>query len=474
MLKKLFTLLFLIAFLDGNAQCFTTVASSNYTIIARKSDGTLWAIGRNQYGTAGNGTAALVSQLTQIGSDSDWTNSISMSFFCAFAIKSDGTLWTWGIKEPQMGIGPLNDNNIIMPTQVGTDSDWKKVGAGINYTIAIKEDGTLWSWGSNQEGALGTNNLDDNFISYVPMQVGTNANWSNVYANGEGHISLAIKENGTLWSWGTPSPYLLGYPNSHLNNSYRSPHQIGTDTDWMQVSVSNQFSAALKNNGTLFAWGTTSTSLFGNGLPQYTTFNSPLPVQIGTDSDWTQFTVGHASLLALKSNGTRWGWGQNSSYQLGAGSNTFISTPTQLDTDSDWLYLHNDSLLGAAQGIRQDNSLYCWGFYYHLSTALPVPALVGSLCSLSTNDFNEKNIIKTYPNPVEDVVTILLNEYNIDKINVRVLNNLGQIVFEVKNIEINNLNEFQLDLRNLKSGLYFLNINNDNEKVKYLYKIIKK
>jgi alpha-tubulin suppressor-like RCC1 family protein len=113
----------------------------------------------------------------QIGTLSNWSkvSSSSGSFFAA-AIKTDGTLWTWGNNTfGQLGLGDLTHRS--SPTQVGTLSNWSKISCGQFHTAAVKTDGTLWTWGLNAQGRLG---LLDTTNRSSPMQVGTLSNWSNV------------------------------------------------------------------------------------------------------------------------------------------------------------------------------------------------------------------------------------------------------------------------------------------------------
>ena len=111
------------------------------------------------------------------------------------AIKTDGTLWSWGYNGwGQLGLGDTTQRTT--PTQVGTETTWASVSGGDYYTIAIKTDGTLWSWGYNSYGQLG---LGDTSQRSTTTQVGTETTWASV--SGAGSHTIAIKTDGTLWSW---------------------------------------------------------------------------------------------------------------------------------------------------------------------------------------------------------------------------------------------------------------------------------
>jgi len=121
----------------------------------------------------------------------------------AAAIRNDGTLWTWGDNHSgSMGVAVSSSN---IPIQVGTDSNWVQVSCGLNYTLALKTDTTLWGVGANSEGQLGVGDLSDKLVF---TQVLGN-NWSpRIFAGGL-RTSYAIKNNGTLWAWGSRGNFTL-------------------------------------------------------------------------------------------------------------------------------------------------------------------------------------------------------------------------------------------------------------------------
>jgi alpha-tubulin suppressor-like RCC1 family protein len=471
-MKKFISLLFFV-FLSHNSftQCYTTVVTqgSGGDIIAKRTDGSIWGRGPNLYGNLGNGTTGFVNALTQIGTDTNWTNTISAGGNNTFAIKTNGTLWVWGQNNGgSLGLGLTDVTTIVPLTQVGTATTWIKVVTFGRTPLAIKNDGTLWSWGTNIEGKLGTGNTNNSYQVTVPTQVGTTTNWQSVYAGTAGNF--AIKTDGTLWSWGSESPVQLGYPDANVNNAYRIPHQVGTDTNWATVSVGSSITCGIKTDGTLWAWGSTNFGsanyLFGNGIETYTSIT---PIQIGTDTNWATISVDSYTITALKSNGTRWGWGYNTQYQLGMGlgMNTLVTVPTQSDTATDWVYTNYYI------GLKQNSSLYYWFYLSPGGAGLQVftPTLYGTDCSLATKDFTASDI-SVYPNPVSTIATIRLNEIVGNNCEVKVVNNLGQTVYEDKKILLNDANEFLLNMANIPSGVYTVRIKSNTKVLQT--KIIKK
>lgn len=166
--------------------------SAGYTFTAAiKTDGTLWTWGRSNTGQLGLGDVADRSSPVQVGTQTNWKY-VSAGVSSALAIKTDGSLWGWGRNvSGQLGLGDIVDRS--SPVQVGTLTNWKQVSAGgTSYvsTAAIKTDGTLWGWGINVYGPIG---VGDQFNRSSPVQVGTLTNWTQVSAGGSLGSTMAIK-----------------------------------------------------------------------------------------------------------------------------------------------------------------------------------------------------------------------------------------------------------------------------------------
>lgn len=452
---KLLVFLFLISN-NSFAQCYSKIVCYSRNFIALQTDGTMWSKGNGYGGFLGFGNNNPVVAFTQIGSDSNWTENISTNGVNVFAIKTDGTLWVWGsnYQSGSAGLGTYDDLGYFTPTQVGTDSNWAKVTSGISFTLAIKTNGTLWAWGENQAGKLGIGNLDNSYKTNIPIQVGTDTNWAKIFAESS-TCAYSIKTDGTLWSWGNSGNF-IGYAGASDNNNYRTPHQVGTDT-WLTTAAgfTGSMTDGIKSDGSLWAWGSSDfqTYMFGNGIDPY---SSQTPVRIGNDSDWKEVHLGSTTTIALKTNGTRWGWGRNSNlYQLGTGMIGNVTVPAQLDQDTDWKTLNMDPYRNFGDGIKVNNALYHWG-YDHLNVEMPTPTLFSTtICTLGLEDFRQNSMI-VYPNPIVDFTTIRLNESLDSEVHVSIIDQLGQELLS-KKIEVVN-QEFILNLNNYASGIYFLTL----------------
>jgi alpha-tubulin suppressor-like RCC1 family protein len=176
--------------------------------------------------------------------------------------------------------------------QVGALTAWSQIAAGALHSLAVKTDGTLWSWGSNSYGQLG---LGDGYTisRSSPVQVGALTNWADVAA-GYSH-SIAVKTDGTLWSWGNNGSGRLGQNNT-INRS--SPVQVGALTGWVQASGASESSSAVKNDGTLWSWGRNNNGQLGLN----DTANRSSPVQVGALATWSKIAIGSRAehMLVLK------------------------------------------------------------------------------------------------------------------------------------------------------------------------------
>ena len=261
--------------------------------IATKTDGTLWSWGSNFYGQLGlNEQGNYRSSPTQIGTSTDWSHVAGDQTI--YAIKTDGTLWSWGYN----GLGNLGrslptSTHSSSPTQVGSNTNWSTISAAFAGVKAIKTDGTLWSWGDNSYGTYGTN---DNVLKSSPAQVGSDTNWSIVSTGDE--VGTAIKTDGTLWAWGRNFEGQLGLNESGTYARKSSPTQVGSSTNWQSISAGKKFTLGIKTDGTLWGWG--YNAVFNPHLGLNDATNRSSPTQIGSSTGWKLISAGSYHSLAAK------------------------------------------------------------------------------------------------------------------------------------------------------------------------------
>jgi len=309
-----------------------------YTL-AVKTDGTLWAWGRNPSGQLGDGTTTNRSSPVQIGALTNWSKVCAGRSGESFAIKTDGTLWSWGTNaRGQLGLG--NTTYYSSPKQIGALTSWASLSTnGVDECCgAVKTDGTLWVWGRNSAGELG---LGNRTYYSSPKQLGALTNWSKIQMSNS--ISFAIKTDGTLWSWGSGGSGQLGLGNTTY---YSSPKQVGSLTNWSTISASYFGPFSIKTDGTLWGWGNGTVGRLG--LNNRTSYSSPK--QIGALTTWALSNAGDSVSLAVKTDGTLWMWGDNSNGALGLGNTTNYSSPKQVGSSTNWLRASTGGLFTIALG----------------------------------------------------------------------------------------------------------------------------
>jgi alpha-tubulin suppressor-like RCC1 family protein len=289
--------------------------------IALKTNGTLWSCGSNDNGELGVGGYESRNTFSQIGTNSDWISIAAGGDKLGshtIARKTNGTIWTWGYNDfGQLGLKDLDKRD--QPCQVGIESDWSLLALGGYHSAGLKTNGTIWVWGQNTYGQLGLGDSDTGIDRNTPTQIGSNSDWFSI-AEGESN-TIAGKVNGTLWAWGYNYNGQLGLGDTMNRNT---PTQIGFDSDWYIILTGDIHTLARKTNGTLWVWGSNFYGELGLGdsLDRYT------PIQMGSEIDWSAITAGYSHTIALRNNGTIWSWGQNNCGQLGLGDTIDRNVPT--------------------------------------------------------------------------------------------------------------------------------------------------
>ncbi|TLM99222.1 MAG: hypothetical protein FDZ75_00595, partial [Actinobacteria bacterium] len=330
--------------------------------------GTLWGWGYNASGQIGDGTESGDSypattnyrdQPTRVASSAKWKRAYAGSGSFSMAIRDDGVLFGWGDNTyGQLGNG--TKTNVNLPVRVVGDGTWTEVAPGPYHAAGIKSDGTLWAWGEGSNGQLGQGNYSQ--IS-TPTQIGTDSNWVSV-STGAG-TTFAVKADGTMWSCGNNYYGELGQGTEAPVTRVMSMQQIGTDTDWAKVASLGGHTLALKSDHTLWAWGKhpSWSYVLGSADVVY----SKVPIRIGTDSDWVDIAVGSNNSAAKKSDGTWWAWGEDSNGQLGNGANGASKIPEKVVSATNWDILSFGN--GTMVGLTPSGSLMGAGGVEALATA---------------------------------------------------------------------------------------------------------
>lgn len=312
--------------------------------LAIADDGTLWSWGKNDHGQLGLGDTTDRNAPVRVSADTTWV-AVAAGHAHSIALKSDGSLWVVGDNGyGQLGI-PGEQYSTLQ--RVGTDDDWVAIGAGDDFTLAIKADRSLWTWGRNRFGQLGRG---DYAQEDVPGRV-PGSGW--VLAAGGADHAVAIKEDGSLWAWGVNTYGQLG--NGTTQGYVPQPQRVGADNDWLLASagVGGGAIVAIKADGTLWGWGRNISGELGlNGQEALT------PRKLGPANDWVDVATGSGFTIALKADGILWASGANARGRLGIPDESNYYEFTQVP-GSGWQYVATGD--SHALAIGPEGALYSWG-----------------------------------------------------------------------------------------------------------------
>ena len=329
---------------------------TDYWLIDNFVGDTLWGWGAKNAGRLGNndgGNGAINDQITTFAGGTTW-KSVAGGAGHSAAIKTDGTLWTFGWNNgAELGI----NNTTVTPSPVTTfagGTNWKQVAAGYPFTAAIKTNGSLWTWGRNSDGRLGTN---DTINRSTPVTTFAGGNtWKQVSVGGN-HMA-AIKTDGSLWVWGRNAEGQLGINLGNVNRSTPVTTFIGGN-DWKSVAAGKLNTAAIKTDGSLWTWGHNNNAQLG--INAAGTRSTPVTTFAG-GNNWKSVAAGY-HMAAIKTDGSLWTWGLGSEGSLGNNANTNRSTPvTTFAGGNNWKYVSLGSDGGGhTAAIKTDGTLWMWG-----------------------------------------------------------------------------------------------------------------
>lgn len=311
---------------------------------------------------------------------------LDISGLCAMAVDDEGTLWTWGynrygqLGNDDQGDWEDEDGNLCQTVPASILEEVRSVALGDFHGAAVKEDGTLWTWGCNDHCQVGQKRVNDKEVlwywtyfiphrSVTPYQTVPVQIMEDVASVSAGdYFTAAVKEDGTLWMWGDNNYGQLGaaQEKNQKNSTGGACRKTPTLTmeDVAAVACGAYHTLILKTDGTLWACGHNGYGQLGAG----DTTDRDDPVQVMTDV--AAISAGFGFSAALKTDGSLWTWGRNDDGQLGTGDTQDRSEPVQV--------MDNVAQISAGSShmaaIKTDGTLWTWGFdqFNQLGTGQPL------------------------------------------------------------------------------------------------------
>ena len=336
------------------ASAFATapmVSAGGLHTVALRSDGTVWTWGTNLTGTLGDGTISLgrntpvrVQGLTNI-------RAIAAGDLYTLALRSDGTVWAWGDNwHGQLGDGTIDSRT--RPVQVHGLTDVTAIAAGLQHSVALRSDGTVWTWGNGSSGQLGDGSRSAG--RRTPVQVYDLDNVIAIAAGGRHTVALRV--DGSVWTWGANEEGQLGAGIGRWDHFRAMPVEVPELNNVTRIATGRHHTVALRNDGTVWAWGRNGSGQLGDG----TRYTRNTPVQVQEITSVTAIAAGGDHSLASRRDATLWTWGANWAGQLGDGS---LSDGRTISVQMQSLS-HMTSMAGGegyTVALRNDGTVWAWG-----------------------------------------------------------------------------------------------------------------
>ncbi len=221
----------------------------------------LYCWGNNSEGVLGTGEYGMHTSSNvpkRAGEDSDWEK-VYAGRASTCASKGDGSIYCWGKLFDKWG-NP--DYSKLSPTIFEKDKKWLDFSKGYDHTCGVSKEGELYCWGNNADWQLGLGQDSAKKVTEV-TKVNDEKDWDRISA-GDQH-TCAVKSNGTLYCWGINTFGQLGTGEVGRDTSKYVPTKIGHDSDWIDVHTGTFHTCALKKSGTVYCWGQNVDGQIGTG-----------------------------------------------------------------------------------------------------------------------------------------------------------------------------------------------------------------
>ena len=354
------------------------IASVSFTLVV-KADGTVVGWGPDADGQAARPGSARGAITTPVTIDLPGKAlQVAIGETTAYALLEDGTVVAWGPNdEGQLGNGPMGATGelgrypkpSVTPVRVTGLTDIIQIEAGAKHGLALRKDGTVWAWGTRDDGALGDGQPKTlrPVMAIGPTQVPGLQGITKI-SSGWRH-NLALRSDGRVMSWGLNQDGQLG--NGTRTNGWLPAEVSGLDrvvaiATGMGSAGGNSFSGAVRDDGTVWLWGTATSGVMGDGnepeAPDSPGGRILLPQQLKSLTNVKALSLGFGHAAALLRDGSLWMWGFNGYGQIGVASpdSSYHPKPVKVTGISNVTAIHVGGMRSFA--VRTDGSLWIWGF----------------------------------------------------------------------------------------------------------------
>jgi alpha-tubulin suppressor-like RCC1 family protein len=332
---------------------YSSIEAGTGHACAVRIDGTLWCWGENRFGQIGDGGDESAISPVQVGIETDWT-AVSAGATHTCGIRGRGTLWCWG--NGYAGRLGSDVSGSKTPLQVGDGQDWIAVAAGGSHTCGIRSDQALRCWGDNGSGQLGSSSFSTHVPTLIaPTNFGGDDLWIRV-ASGYRH-ACAVRTDGRLFCWGSNQFLQLGIGSLPTPDQNRPRAVAGFS--WSAIAAGTMHTCGVHTgfgDGELRCWGSdVEGQVGGHDDPESDLQGTPRAVG---DLDWAAVTAGGEATCGLKMDGSRWCWGRNQLGQLGDETQADRPAPS-VAAGSGWAAVSaGDEFMC---GLDEDQFVSCWG-----------------------------------------------------------------------------------------------------------------
>lgn len=292
------------------------VQAGAYHTVAVRTDGTVWGWGSNYYGQLARAANTVGFTMPVAVPGISNVRALSAGQSHTSAVTNAGTVWGWG---------SLPGRASVTPVQVAGLQNVLTVVSGNDFILALKADGTVWGWGGNGFGQLGIGKRTD--VVSTPVQVG---GLNQVVSVSAGYVhALALRKDGSVWSWGSDTYGVLA---SRGGKPYTAqpvqglPTPVNGASGVKAIAAGTYNSAILYTDGSVWAWGDNSAGQLGNGG----TVNAGSPVRVNTVAGVVGLSIGDGFVSLITNSGTVYSIGANASGQLGNNTVSNVTIPVQV------------------------------------------------------------------------------------------------------------------------------------------------